>query len=195
MKNTLYFILTLIVTQTFISCFGDKKEERLSLEKDFKLVEINNEYSMRIPKYMKESNDLLDGASLQYANIFEEIYVVVTSENKEEFMSYHKDIGAYNDTISPVDYYADTQLKILKSGLDVEKTAEIKSLKINSLPAQIIEYDAKIPGVKYDISYFATSIEGDEKFYIITAWTLKSKKDTHRNTFEKMARSFRLLDK
>ena len=102
-------VLLLLATASCID-FSDKiKKEKLS-DSDFKSISINNEYSVKLPKHMKEAKNLNDEASLQYQNIFKEVYFVVIDEPIEEFKEVFIDLGEYNDSLSLLKNYKQIQL-------------------------------------------------------------------------------------
>jgi len=178
-----------------VSCnFDSKSPEKLSLEKDFAFIKINNEYGMHIPTYMTKSTVLNDEASLQFANIFKETYVIVIDEPKDEFISVFTDLGEYIDTISAVKNYRAIQLRILSENINVIKRSIPKSTRINKLNAELVQFDGRTDGVDYDIAYTVGFIEGDQNLYMVMTWTLAEKKEKYKETFDKMIRSFRLLN-
>ena len=180
---------------SLFSCMDliDKRKENLSLEKDFKSIEINSEYTMSVPKYMKETNGLNDDASLQYQNIFKETYVVVIDEPKEEFVSIFRELGEYNDSLSVIENYRDIQLQFLSEGITIDQSSESEMLKIKDLNAELVTITGKVTGVIYGISYTLAFIEGSEDVYMIMAWTLESRQNKYEKTFMQMIKSFRLL--
>lgn len=170
------------------------KDEQNDVNVDLETVSINNDYSMGIPTYMTKAKSLNDEASLQFQNMFKETYVVVIDENKQEYVDAYKELSGYDTTRSVLLNYADTQMQLTTANLDVVNKTRIAPLKINGLSAATTEIDANIEGVRPVISYFLTFIEGKEKIYMIMAWTLQDKKETHRATFERMARSFKTIE-
>lgn len=195
MKTKSTFILFL-ATLSIISCidFSDNiKKEPLS-DDDFKSVVTNEEYEVLLPKYMKEASDLNDEASLQYQNIFKETYFVVIDEPAEDFVTVFKDLDEYDESKSVVSNYKDTQLKFFRESLTDYDFLEENSLKINGMEAEIVYFNGKVAGVIYPINYCLTFIEGDKNVYMLMAWTLKNKKDKYRATFDKMVKSFKLVE-
>lgn len=176
------------------ACNLSNKKEELSLDKDFKFIKVNNDYGIHVPDYMKETKDLNNDASLQYANVFKETYVIVIDESKDEFIDTFTELEEYDTTISPVKNYRDVQLKMLIEGMDVKYKSDPMALSVNGLNAETVELDAQVEGIKYDIGYFITFIEGTENLYMIMEWTLQNRKEKYRTTFDQIARSFRLLD-
>lgn len=196
MKKILLVILVLIMSITLVSCVNNpsnKVGESLTQE-DFSFVEINEKYWINIPKYMKETDALNDEASLQYQNIFKEAYTIVIEEDKQEFVDMFKEYWEYNDDMSIVSNYRDVQIQFISESMSEMKEWDIISLKIDDLDAEMIEIDSK---TEYTwnkwISFLYTFIEWDDNLYMIMSWTLSDRKYKYNNTFEKMAKSFKLL--
>jgi len=193
MKTTIKIILLIFIGQLLTSCVDlDKnKQENLSLETDFIPIEINDEYRISIPKYMKNTSVLNEEASLQYLNVFKETYIIIIDESKEELISTFKDLGEYNESISVSENYRDIQLKYLSEDIDLSMKSNSKSKRINGLDAELIEIDGGIEGE--EIFYFLSFIEGKDKVYMIMAWTSKERKRKYKSTFKKIAESFRQI--
>jgi hypothetical protein len=188
--------LTLGAALSLSSCFlNPNKEEKKSGKVDLQIISINKEYSMGIPTYMTKASELHDEASLQYQNIFKETYVIVLDESKQEFIDTYTELSTYDTSRSVIANYADTQVQLTSSNVEVISKTDIKKVKINGLNAAITEIDAHVEGVKPAISYFFTYIEGEKNLYMIMAWTLQDKKETHRADFDQMVRTFRILKK
>ncbi len=196
MKNALIISVIILLGLSFFSCnsFDSSEPEQLSIENDFKSIEVNNEYKISVPKYMKEAKDLSDEASLQYQNIFKETYFVILDESKEEMISIFQELGEYNNDISVIKNYRDIQLQYLADGMDVRGKSEPKSIQIGGLDAETMEFGGNVDDVIYDIAYFVAFIEGKEKVYMLTAWTLESRKKKYKSTFEKILNSFELIE-
>ncbi|MDC6365053.1 MULTISPECIES: hypothetical protein [Flavobacteriaceae] len=194
-----YFSVILVALSLFTtSCidFKTKKKEATSnvvVGEDFNQVEINNEYLLSLPKFMKKATSLNEEASLQYQNIFKETYTIVIDESKEEFIEAFTDLGEYNEDISVAKNYRDVQLQLFSESMNIEKESTPVALKINGMDAEMVDIDGTVDGIDEDISYFLTFIEGTEKVYMIMSWTLTNKKDTHGPTFESIAKSFDLV--
>ncbi len=193
MNRPLLFMLASIFVLGACSQIMNTGKEELSLEKDFSRIKIMDEYSMMIPNYMKKTTALNDDASLQFQNIYKETYVIVIDEPKTEFVETFQMLGEYNDTLSVVKNYRDIQLSYMKEGLSVINESTPVSSDINGLFAEQVMIQAGVPDIIYDIAYFFTFIEGDDKLYMIMAWTLDSSRDKYEDTFAKMAGSFKLL--
>ncbi len=195
MKNSIRFSIALIGALWLAACmdFNKNKEENLSEASDFNLIEINKEYSLRIPKYMKKAKDLNDDASLQYQNVFKETYVIVIDESEQGIINTFSDAGEYDSTLTMAENYRDIQLKSLSESITVQSKTDPVATKINGLNAQLVQVDGTVEGVKSGISYFLAFIEGNGNVYMIMAWTLKDRKDKYRKTFDRIAKSFQLM--
>jgi hypothetical protein len=189
--------LTLVGTALILSlssCFDltSKKEETIS-EADLNHVQINNEYSIKLPKYMTVAKNLNDEASLQYQNIFKETYVIVLDEDKQEFIDTFIDLGEYDSTLSVIENYGNVQVKSMSENMTMKSDGNLAALKINNRDAQTIQFDANIEGVKGDIAYYLTFVEGDDKVYMIMAWTLANRKEKYGKTFDTMVKTFKVI--
>lgn len=192
MKSAIPTSLLLAATLFVSSCMPGK-DGKSKEEPDLQTVTINDEYSMGIPKNMSKAKSLNDDASLQYQNMFKETYVVVIDENKQEFIDAYTGIEQYDSARTALENYADTQFQMTTANMEVLGTEEMSPLQINGLKAITTQIDGQVENVKFPISYFVTYIDGNEKLYMIMAWTLKDKKETNRPVFEQMAKSFKVI--
>lgn len=174
--------------------FKTKEKEGTSDIENFNQIEINNEYQVSLPKYMRKTSELNDDASLQYQNVFKEAYVIVIDEPKEEFVDVFKELDQYSDKYSLVENYRDVQLQLFAESMNIENETTPVSMEINGLDAEMLEIDGKVQGIEDKITYFLTFIEGDEKVYMIMAWTMLNRKDTYRADFENITKSFALIN-
>jgi hypothetical protein len=193
MKKIISLILLVVVGQLFQSCdlINNSKPENISLGTDFNPVVINNEYEIRIPDYMKSTTELNDEASLQYQNMFKEAYIVILDELKADVISTFQSTGQYSDSLSPVQNYSKVQSGFLDQTMTILKKTEAQSIMINGLNAEVLEIDGEVEGIPEPITYFLTFVEGKEKIYMIMEWTLQSRKEKYRSTFNKSIKSFR----
>lgn len=196
MKKLFTILLLIILGFSLTSCinFKTKEKEGTSDIENFNQIEINNEYQVSLPKYMRKTSELNDDASLQYQNVFKETYVIVIDELKEEFVDVFKELDQYSDKYSLVENYRDVQLQLFAESMNIENETTPASMKINGLDAEMVEIDGKVQGIEDEITYFLTFIEGDEKVYMVMAWTMKNRKDTYRPDFENITKSFALIN-
>jgi hypothetical protein len=196
MKNRTVISVIFLLGLFLCSCLPNLNKEEKSGEKiELKPVSINREYSMGIPSFMTKATALNKGASLQYQNIFKEAYVIVIDEDKQEFIDTYKGLSVYDTTRSVLSNYTDSQVQSITANIEVLSQKEVTTFKINGQNAAAVELDANVEGVKIPITYFLSFVEGKDKLYFIMAWTLQNKKDTHRDTFARMVKSFRTFKK
>ncbi|WP_421802504.1 hypothetical protein [Flagellimonas sp.] len=195
MKSCLFVIISVIFFP-ITSCIDSKnKKDDSSLGPEtFYTVSINQDYKLSIPKFMTGTTGLNEEASLQYQSLLKEAYLLVIDEPKAGFEEVYRDLNQYDDDLSIMQNYRDARIKILSRTTEINRKTKPEFLKINGLDAETMELDANIEGVANEISYFLTFIEGDDRVYMIMAWTLKNKKIEHKKTFKTIAESFELVD-
>lgn len=195
MKSRLFVIISVIFLP-ITSCIDSKnKKDDSSLGTEtFYTVSINQDYKLSIPKFMTGTTGLNEEASLQYQSLLKEAYLLVIDEPKAGFEEVYRDLNQYDDDLSIMQNYRDARLKILSRTTEINRKTKPEFLKIHRLDAETMELDANIEGVANEISYFLTFIEGDDRVYMIMAWTLKNKKMEHKKTFKTIAESFELVD-
>lgn len=173
------------------SCVNSTKNEQSNtlINTNFEEIRVNNQYSIELPTFMNESDDLNPEASLQYQNIFKETYVVVINESKEEFRSIFEDLGEYDQDLSAAKNYKDIQLQFLEEEVVINKINNIESSIINGLPFEITEVDATADGI--DIGYTIAFVEGIKEVYMIMVWTLQNRHKKYSGLFKKITKSFK----
>lgn len=184
------------LTVLFFSCDiinNNDKSEKLS-DDAYNEVSINNEYSILLPKYLSKAKNLNEDASLQYQNIFREAYVIVIDEPKDGFITLFKDIGLYEESLTPLENYSKYQNESLSDATkEVIYDSGFSDKTINSLPAKFKKLQAKISGIDFEISYWNTYLESDSKMYTIMCWTLSDRQKKYDDTFTKVINSFKIL--
>ena len=192
MKHSLK-LFTLICCIALTSCMGafdNDKEEVLDFEKDFEWVRVNNEYEIKLPDYMNETDYLNEDASLQYQNIFKETYIVVIDEPADDFEMTFRDIDMYDESLTLLQNYRDIQMQYFEEELEDYRKIDQHTISINGMDAEVVEADGSIDGV--GIAYTNVYVHGRNKIYMILAWTLKERRNKFKNTFDKAIKSFRL---
>lgn len=192
MKRFHFLIWGLAVACFLAGCDRFKKEEPVN-RADFRPVKINDQYRLELPKHMKEGKTLNESASLQFQNIFKEMYVIVIDEEKQGFIDAFADLGEYDSTKSPVENYRAIQLQKLSEAINITTQTTPVAKKINLLDAEQVQIDGSVAGVSSEISYFLTFIEGDSHLYMIMAWTMRDRRDRYSKTFDYIADSFKEL--
>jgi len=205
MKKTIYVFSFLSIGLAMTSCFSSSTadEAKSSLEElkelakpsvEYEAVEIEGLYSMKVPEFMTVTTQLQEDASLQYNNPYKEKYVTVLDESDEEITAFMTDYGVYDESKSKLENYVDVRLNYLtESGISVISQTDMKSEMINGRKALSTIIDASVPGIPEDITYYFTYVEGKEHYYMISAWTLLSRKDDYTDEVKEMTSSFKEL--
>lgn len=176
-----------------LTCCNNSTPEALNINEDFKEIIVENTYALMVPKYMSESMELHEEASLQLLNKRRETYVLAINESKEDFIYSFKELNSYNDSWSVIENYATVSIMTIEksTGLTV---GEPKITQINGMNARLYKMEGQIEGISADISYILAYIEGEKSVYSITTWTLKSRMNKYKNTFFQVIKSFHELE-
>ncbi|KAB2807719.1 hypothetical protein [Phaeocystidibacter luteus] len=146
-----------------------------------------NGFSLTIPASMRESSDLNEDASLQYENMFDDIYVIVIEDTKEEMeaaLSENDLLDLYPNTLEG---FTDLISESLVSSLSNVNQSPILDTTINSLDARIMT----ISGTYLDIDgyYYLGLFEGSDRYYQVMTWTSLDNKAEHTAKMKNMVYS------
>jgi hypothetical protein len=140
------------------------------------VVNVKNEFTMTVPGYLSEADNLKPGADLQYSNRYRSTYLVVFSEKKNgDFQSF------YNQQIS-----------VIKKVLS-------KPMVNDSIPVQIpgaTGVHTEIAGTMQGemIYYSVLTLETKDKFYQECLWTRgEDRKLKYGKDIERVLLSFKLI--
>lgn len=179
------------IARSIINNTSDKSDSLL--EKDFNKIKINDSFDISVPKYMKKMDNLNEDASLQYANLYKEAYVVVTVEDKNVFKKTFKSYKEYDTIKSLIDNYKEVRVKMFKEIMKVDKIEHYSLQDINGYNARQFKIEGTIDNV--DIFYLMAVVETDEDLYLVMNWTLLDRSKRFENTFETMTTSFNKIGK
>lgn len=179
MKKVISLFLTIL---SLVACTSNE---------EFKTIAIND-YSIGLPSFLSEGKGLNDDASLQYQNLFKELYIVVIDENKESFKE-AIEINELED-VYETNFNGYTELLIgsLEEAVKFKNKKETET-KINGLPAKILEFEGNVDGI--DIYYQVAYIDGITNYYQIMTWTLANKKETYQKTMNEIFKSFKVANR
>lgn len=176
------------VVEAVIAASGNKKENVADI--DFKKVSVGDLFTISLPDYLKEMDNLNDEAVLQYGNIYKESYIVVIDEPKQEFADTFKGFNEYDDDLSLIDNYLNAQTNFLRESIQNFQTIPYNVDTINGLPARQMMVTGKVDGL--NISYLVGFVEGKERIFMIMTWTLKERANKYEDIFNKIIGSFEL---
>jgi len=171
-------------------------EDRNAVEADdsFEEVKINGLYSMKLPDYLTAGNDLNDEASLQYQNVYKEVYVIVIDEPKQEFIDVFKELEDYDDSKSACENYADQQMESIEGNMEtVTSKSTVRKTKINGCDARIADVAGTQAGIDDAMGFTVAFVEGKENLYMIMTWTFEKSKDQYQEDMDMMINSFKEL--
>ena len=151
-----------------------------------------NEYSVKVPDFMKKANALQEDASIQYQNLYKEVYFVAIDEDKSDVIELFENIGEWDEELTNIQNYRTIYLNFFNENSKLLETPEIRPVKIRGMDAEIVRVEAKVEDIPKDLFYSMGFIEGEEKFYMLIAWTLLDSKEKYSEPFEKIIRSFKI---
>lgn len=187
MKNSLFLLFLSLV---LIAC--NTGPENLSLVDDFEVVTVGNRYQISIPNYMDATDELHEEAGLQFMNAFKETYIIVIDEDKESFINSFTEIESYDTTMSVIDNYAGVITGSIETSKDLT-LGEPKKTTVNGMDARLYLMEGRADGIPEEISYILAYIEGKDRIYAISSWTLKNRMVKYKNTFFQSIKSLKEL--
>jgi hypothetical protein len=175
MKNLFIILLSFILLQ---SCdFGERDQ----------VVTVADTYSLTIPAFLSKVDHLNDDASLQYQNIWNEFYVIVIDEPKEdfqEFLDFNEDPELFDNVIEIYSHYT---FDVFKESISSARQTDWVSTNVNDMPAILTTLTGTHNGV--DIFFNYGIFEGRESFYQVIVWTLGSKKLKYKPRMDQILHS------
>lgn len=150
-------------------------------------IVVDGLYSIDIPPNMRPTSGLNAEASLQYQDVQSEAYTLVIHEPREDLLQL---IGS-DPNRSILEPYREIRMQLLAEGTQVRSHTPVKGHLLNGLKAESLEVDALVEGIDSELSYFLTFVEGSGHVYMIMSWTLKERKEEHKEAFRAIAASFK----
>lgn len=152
-------------------------------------ITVDNKYSLDVFTNMSKSTELNDEASLQYQNIFKQLYVVVIDESADQFENIIVKNQLQDDYSADLDGYT----KLIVNGFDtdseIQNHSEPKDITINGLDAKLFEFNGRVND--YDIYYKLAFVKTKKSYYQIMTWTLLDNKEKLKEKMDKMIYSFK----
>ena len=165
---------------TLISCGTGRKSEDVVVE---------GKFTMKIPLNMGVATDLNDDASLQYQNLFNELYIIVIDESVSGFDSLVVDNDLEEDYGVDLEGYFNLVIDGCTMNLENPLVSDAIDININGLSSKQIGIEGEIEGI--EIYYCYTVIKGKSTYYQIVTWTLLEKKARNEKLLKKIALSFK----
>ena len=168
-------VITILLIFTLFSC---------STTSEPQLISINDIYQIEVPADMSPT-DINDEASLQYANLFKEKYLMIIHEDKNEFTEFVKPI----EVDKVIEKFTDLVVQGYEQSFNNE--AYVYDISFNGLIGKKVEIDGVFEDIP--IAWHAVLIEGEENLYQICFWTLKSRENKHMEQLFNSAKTFNEL--
>ncbi|MCU0350150.1 MAG: hypothetical protein MUF43_04875 [Flavobacterium sp.] len=170
--------ILLLALLTFYAC--DTSENTKTVSK--------KEYSLELPGFLSEGNDLNEEASLQYRNYFKEFYVIVIDESKSEFNNMVTENEFLEEYSPDIEGYSQLIIDNLETTVTFENQT-LEDSKINGLPTKILKFEGKYEDI--DVYYQIAFIQSKKNYYQIMSWTLAEKRQDYEPLMDKMMASFK----
>ena len=162
-KHYILFSIILLI----ISCRPGNTEQ---------LVTVENRYSISLPSFLiKAGNSLNEDASLQYQNIWKEIYVIVIDELQSDDLKGYSELLLYN----------------FGQSIKISHKSDIVDTLINNMPAKVLTIKGETEGL--NIFYSLAFIQGKERYYQVMTWTSAKQENTYKDKMNKILYSFKEL--
>jgi len=149
-----------------------------SLARPTVLTSPDGKFQLTVPAGWIERPSLHATASIKAANLAQETYVIVITENK---------IDCASDMT--LDKFTDVTRKAMLSKVSEGASTPPLPVKINGNEGRQYALEGIVNNVK--ISYLVTAVETNENYHQIITWTLRSRIDQNQPMLLKVTESFR----
>lgn len=146
-------------------------------------------FSIEIASNLDETTILNEEATLQFKNEFQELYLIILEDNKDDLMFYDG-LNSENPK-TRVKAYANLILDNLEDAITFQNYTGFKEQKINGFEAVNVSFNGEDTESGENIFYYITIVDGPTHIYQIFSWTLFDKKEQHLQTIKKMSESFK----
>lgn len=158
---------------TFLSCSTSEP----------KLITVSDIYQIEVPGDMSTmTTNINEEASLQYANLSKEKYLMIIHEDKYDFM---ETLEIVNQSNIMQEF---TNIMVQHYEESFNSVANAYDITFNGLLAKKIEITGTLEGIP--LVWHTVLIEGEEYLYQICFWTLKSREDKHMQQLFNSAKTF-----
>lgn len=153
---------------------------------DDKTITVEDRYTLTIPGTMTEVNVNAD-ASLQYADMIKNLFVIVIDESKSELHTIIEDNDLTDKYTTDLDGYVTLILSQIKDVFTDATQGPILETEINGLPARTTTLSGNTSGV--DLYYYLSFVEGADNYYQVMTWTASNMESKNKSVMEKIAYS------
>jgi len=174
MKWHKIIVLTgLCLSLSMTSCFLASKGSKGTLS----LFSSDGGTQITLPSGWSQLKDLNDKAELQAGNMLQEMYLIVLTEAKEDFVDMTRK------------KHSEMTRSILIQSLTSPEMVGPSEIKVGGNPAVQYEIRGVMNNIK--VTYLHTTVESPKNFHQVLAWTLRSRFTKNETTLQRAIASFR----
>ena len=148
-----------------------------SLTQSSVIKSTDGKFQITVPAGWIETPSLNQIAGIRAADKLSEMYVIVISENKQDFAA---DVT--------LDKYTELTRNTMQKLVAAADLTPALPMTISGKPARQYELQGEVKSIK--LAYLVTTVETSGHYHKILAWTLRSRIDENQMTLEKVIESF-----
>lgn len=157
-------------------------------------INVHDRYSINLPTYLTKAGDLNMEASLQYQNIYKEVYMIIIDESTEEFVKTFRELNDYDTTKSALENYANAQMTSVRSEMSkIISESEPRKIKTQSGEAIVYDVSAFQDGIEDEMGFTVALMQGKQCLYMFMTWTFAKTKSVYQADMDNMVASFKEL--
>lgn len=149
------------------------------------------DFSIAVGPRLSLTNELVPDAVLQYQDPENELYIIVTEENKIEFQAISRNEKKYDESKTVLKNFAIIKTEFTRKSIALKSEPGHIEAPIGGLPSEIIAFSGKPQGMDNDIFHKVAFIDTGEKIYTVMVWTLDDYKPQNLSMMDQMLYSFR----
>ena len=172
-------LLLLISTVLLASCYSDAK----------RTVKVKDKYTLELPRAFEKARNLNKDASLQYQNIYKDLYVIVIDEQKsgvKNLLEENSMTDVYNPNLKG---YSDIIIHGIDPTIVIDSMPPFKEAMINGLKSRQVTFEGNSQNL--DIVWKFAFIEGKDTFYQMMVWTSAKNRAELEKEMEDIIHSFK----
>ena len=135
---------------------------------------------LTVPGGWREQKQLNEAAILQAAHPFQEMYVVIIEESKQDYVE-----------SATLDEFAALSRNMMIATVKGPEATDPVPIVVSSYPAREYELAGSVENIK--VKYICTAVETPKHFYQIVTWTLPSHYQKNQAKLRQVTQSFKEL--
>ena len=181
MKNNLQKFLAfgfLLFAALGCSAINQVRKEIDKTQQPQIITSVDAKTQITVPGTWKKETNLNEAATLQVSNAFQQLYLVVMTQTKEDV----------TEEVT-LDKLTEISREDITGNVSNAQIGETVPLTINGYPARQFEISGTVEGFK--AKYIYTVVEAPADFYQIAAWTLASRFESNKAELQEVINSFK----